>query len=548
MAFKKIIAAILVGVMLFSAVGCSSDGDGTDITSSVQSGNAETTEKSLSLLYSSSDSLDPYKAQTLLNRQLSLLMYDPLVKLDSKFQPHFCLAKSVEIDGQTCIITLNKATFSDGSAVTAEDVVYSLKVALKAELTAYPEQLSSIKKYSVEEDGTVKLTLSKTDPYFANLLDFPIIKKDSDEIKDENNILLPPIGSGRYVFDTEEKLLTANRHHISGAPSVTTVKLVNAPDSAVEKYNLEAGNVSLYYTDLSDGIIPPMSGNSCKVHLQNLVYMGVNLKNTHLKDARMRYALASAVDRTAIAKEAYYEYATPALGLFNSAWSDAGSLQNLTNSADLQNVVAIFKDIGYNSKDEEGFFVNSKGKAITFKLVAFKGNARRAAAAELVKQQLETAGIKVKLSLLDWDAYVKALQNGDFDLYIAEVKLPDNMDVGALVTSNGALSYGIPNVTESDQTNKTDKNDKEQNTDNKDKTEGDKTESDNGSSVPLLDGVVNAFYSGTASLVDIINAFNAEMPLIPLCHRQGLTVGAPDINVNDMSSVSDVYFGLANIK
>ena len=548
MAFKKIIAAILVGIMLFSAVGCGSDGDGTDNISSVQSGSTETTERSLSLLYSSSDSLDPYKAQTLLNRQLSSLMYDPLVKLDSKLQPHFCLARSVELDGKDCIITLNNATFSDGSAVTAEDVVYSLKAALKAGLTPYPEQLSSIKKYSAEEDGTVKLTLTKTDPYFANLLDFPIIKKGSDELKDENNILLPPIGSGRYIFDTEEKLLTANKRHIAEAPSVATVKLVNAPDSAVVKYNLEAGNVSLYYTDLADGIIPPMSGNSCKVNLQNLVFMGVNLKNAYLKDARMRYALASAVDRTAIAKEAYYEYATPALGLFNSAWSDAGSLQNLTNSADLQNVVAIFKDIGYNSKDEEGFFVNSKGKTITFKLVAFKDNARRAAAAELVKQQLEAAGIKVKLSLLDWDAYVKALQSGDFDLYIAEVKLPYNMDVSELVTSNGKLSYGIPDVTENDKNNKTDKNGKDQNTADKDKADGDKTETDSGSYVPLLDGVVKAYYSGTASLVDIINAFNAEMPLIPLCHRQGLTVGAPDINVTDMSSVSDVYFGLANIK
>ena len=59
MAFKKIIAAILVGIMLFSAVGCGTDGDGTDNISSVQSASTETTERSLSLLYSSSDSLDP---------------------------------------------------------------------------------------------------------------------------------------------------------------------------------------------------------------------------------------------------------------------------------------------------------------------------------------------------------------------------------------------------------------------------------------------------------------------------------------------------------
>ena len=549
MAFKRFLAIVLVGIMLFSAVGCSSDGTSSDTSSSSTVPEAQPTPE-VTLLYSASDSLNPYKAETSLNRQLSLLMYDPLVKLDSRLQPQYHLAKSVEFDGKDYVITLKDAVFSDGSAVTANDVVFSLKLALETELLAFKQQLSNIKSYKATEEGTVKVTLYKVDPYFANLLDFPIIKKGSDELTDENKIALPPIGAGSYVFDTREKVLVANTKCYSGVPEVKTVKLINAPDDAVVKYNLEVGNVSIYYTDLTDGVIPPMSGNSAPLNLNNLVYLGVNLDNTFLENPNMRYAVALAVDRTTVCNEAYFGYATPATGLFNAAWDDAGSLQNLTKTADLENVVAILKDIGYNSKDEEGFFVNSKGNPITFKLVVNTENERRLKTAELVKHQLEAAGFKIDLEKLEWNKYVEALTYGNFDLYLAETKLNNNMDVTDLVTSGGTLAYGIPDPKPAapDSGNTDKENTAEGETDNKDNGKDDNKKPEFKSSVPLLDHAVKGFYGEELSLVDIINAFNAEMPVIPICHRQGLTSCNPKLQAQNMSSLSDAYFGVKYIK
>ncbi len=542
MNFRKIFALIMAVAMLLSAMGCGSENDSSGNTSSSAPNTEPQVTKSLTLLYSASDSLNPYKAETLINRRLSTLIFDPLVKMDANLQPQFILAKEVAFSGKDCVITLNTALFSDSSPVTADDVVFSLKLALESEHTAYKQQLSTVKDFKAQEDGTVKITLTKADPYFANLLDFPIIKKNSDNIKDENNIVQPPIGSGRYVFDPKEKMLTANQSHISSTPNVCTVNLVNAPDETVVKYNLEVGNIDIFYSDLADGIIPPMSGNSNRVQLNNLVYMGINLSDSVLKDPKVRYALSSSVDRTAICNDAYFSYASPATGLFNSTFEDAGGLQNLTKTPDLENVVAILKEIGYNSKDEEGFFVNKNGKALEFKLVTYKENERRLKTAELVKQQLESAGFKIKIVSLDWDKYLSALKSGDFDLYIAETKLPNNMDVSPLVTSGGALAYGIP--TQSAATDKTNKNNEtKDNVDNKPEEDEKPL-----SSVPLLDSAVHGFYNELLSLVDIINAFNAEMPLIPLCHRQGITVGSPTVNVDGMSTLSDAYFNISSIK
>ncbi len=538
MKLKRIFSLIMALTMLCLSA-CGGDDKPQNVASGTASGLTETLE-SISLFYNANDSLDPYKAESKYNRQIGSLMFDPLVKLDSAFQPQYILAKDITFNGKECTVTLKSVYFTDGTAVTAEDVVFSLKKALESQYTVYKQQLSTVKSYKAE-DGKVIISLTKADPYFANLLDFPIMKKDSDTRQDENKIELPPIGSGRFIFDTEEKNLNVNTAYFGGTPAIKLIKLVNAPDSEVTKYNLEVNNVDVFYTDLSDGVIPPMSGTVQNVNLNNLVYLGVNLSSRHLSKYQVRYAIANALDRVSLCNDAYYNYAKPAAGLFNSAWEDAGKLQNLPETADLQNVVANLEEIGYNSKDAEGFYLDSNEKPIKFKLIAAEGNAERLKCAKLLSEQLCELGFKTELSVLSWSEYKEALTYGNFDLYLAEVKLNNNMDVTELITSNGSLSYGIPDYTASSSTSSSDSK-PDEDTDTKDEESSEPS----GSSVPLIDSAVKGFYSSELSLFDIINAFNAEMPIIPICHRYGLSIYNPKLKVTDMSTVSDIYFGITD--
>ena len=457
-----ILKRIFTMLLLICLVFINACGNTQDLENNVSSTPTDDTTETLtviSVLYSSNDSLDPYKAETELNRRLSSLMFDPLVKLNTVLQPEKVLAKDIQLNGKECIVTLKNAYFSDGTPVTAEDVEFSLNKALKATLTVYPKQLSSIKSYEPISSDTLKIELKKADSYFINLLDFPIIKKDSDKLYDENKIELPPIGSGRFVFDNSTKQLDANTTYICGKPTIETVKLINAPDDAVINYNLEVGNVSIFNTDLNDGIIPPMSGTTSTVELNQLVYIGINLNNEYLKIPEIRYALASGIDRNAICNDAFYSYAKPSEGLFSSAWEDTGKLQNLKQSADLQNVIANLDEIGYNNKDKDGFFTDQNGKTIELRLLTYKDNTSRNNAAKLISEQLIDSGFKIKLIESDWDSYVQTLTKGDFDLYLAETKLLNNMDVSQLVTTGGNLSYGIPkSTTETETSDQADNN------------------------------------------------------------------------------------------
>ena len=101
-------AALLLAAVMLLLSGCRS---GTGGTSSLQAPTDSNTSDGyrdyITLLYSSSDSFNPYTVKTDTNRQLCRLLYEPLVKLDNEFNPDyyyqtrsFELIKRMEIIGK----------------------------------------------------------------------------------------------------------------------------------------------------------------------------------------------------------------------------------------------------------------------------------------------------------------------------------------------------------------------------------------------------------------------------------------------------------------
>lgn len=555
---KRIVAAFLCLLILcLSACGRNNS---TASAPTPDDGPASSVPSVLSLFYNAKDSLNPYTMTSEHNHKLQTLLYDPLVKITPSFQPELVIAESVDLKGKNCTVFLKSITFSDGSTLTASDVVYSIKLA-KASTLNFVEQLANIKTYTAVDAKTVSITLDHHDPYFINMLTFPVIKAESEKRTDENKIVLPPVGSGRYVYNRETATLTANPTHINGLAPISTITLVDAPDKEVLNFNLESDNVDIYCSDLSDGKMPSMNGTVSAAPLNNLVFLGMNLNSAVLKAPEMRYALAYAVDRSQICAKAYHSYAIPATGLFTPLWEDAKGIQNLPSVPNLQNSIANLEDLGYNNKDNEGHLLNSKGKMITLSLICNEENDRRIAAAELIKTQFSAIGITVNVKVLPWNDYINALTYGNFDLYIAEVNFFNNMNVSELITSAGSLSYGIPETLKENTVAKPDTPPDSSNvTDSTPDIDGDgdgaDVEENGNTNEPeeqyiinkALDDAVNSFYNGEASIVDVINAFNAEMPIIPVCYRSGITVLSPELDNNGISSVVDVYYGITNTK
>ncbi len=532
----------IFSIILSACGGTKTSGSEKDETTAAKSAHKFT------LMYCYNDSFNPYAAKTKMNKELSLLMYDPLIKLDESFKPVNYLADSVTVEGNTCTVRLKSAAFSDGSAVTAADVAYSFGKAKESQ-TKYAARLASAVSCTAADSATVVFKSDKVDPYFANMLDFPIIKSGSDNLKDQNNLELPPIGCGRYIIDIANECLNANESHYITVPQIKKISLINTPDSEAMDHNLEIGAVSLYYSDLADGNVIRMSGKNSDVLLNNFVYLGINMdKKNILSNEKLRYAVSAAINRKKIVSEAYFGNARAANSPYNPAFEDAKRNQNAENSENLDVVLANLKEIGYNNKDSDGYYVDAGGKRLSISLLCNSDNKRRSDAAELIVSQLNKAGIAATLKSVSYEEYSALIAAKNFDMYIAETEIPQNMDFSAVVTKGGTLAFGFPADAQPQTTDAAAAGGGTSQTDNAaGQTDDAAAQADAPAVIEELTGNALAnFYTGNASLTDVIAAFNLEMPVIPVCYRTGYVVYSANITDGIKSTVSDIFFGFEN--
>ena len=531
---------IIVVAMLLLLSGCRSNTDSTS-SSLPNDGTSVSASKRdyLTLLYSASDTFDPYTAATESNRQLCKLIYEPLVKLDNEFNVSYSLAEQVELNGKVCTVTLKSVAFSDGSPLTAEDVVYSFNLAKKSS-TEYAYKLYSAESASAQGSRTVVFKLTKADPYFANLLDFPILKSGSEKQTTSDSVVLPPIGCGRYKVDESLTRLVLNEKSLSNpsAYSVKEIRLINAPDSESLSHYVEIGAADMYYSDISDGNILRMSGKKVNININHIVYIGVNHSYGDLGLNELRQAISAGIDRTAVCRDGYYNNAIAATGFFNPLWEPVKSVQNIETAANQEITIENLEKIGYNSVDDKG--IRKKGGTrLQFDMLVNSENRTRVAAAQLIAKQLSACGIKINVVEKSYGDYKAALESGNFQLYFGEVALTPNMDLLSLVTEGGSAAYGI----KKQETEKTDPTDSSVSSDSEIASVAE------GSAEPVQASataaeLITGLYDGKNTVADIASVLQTEMPFIPVCYRTGVLFYNDNIeNVNN-SSASDIYFSI----
>ncbi len=532
---NRIVALIMALIMLLSLSACGGETPAAPEESVIES---EATASSVNLAYNSVDTLNPYTAKTTLNKNLCSLLFDPLIKNDSNFNAVNVLAQSIECDEKNCIVILKTATFTDGTPVTPDDVVYSFNLAKEGE-NRYTSVLKIVESAKVRDKNSVVFTLKKADPNAASLLTFPIIKIGSDQLKNEDNVFLTPIGCGRYTFNEEKATLDSNKNWHGGKINIEKVTLIDAPDNESLAHSVEVGAIDYYYTDLSDCNIIRMSGERINIPLNNLVYVGLNTTFGLFKSSNARQAISAGLDRKIICEEGYYNNALAATGIFNPEWNAVLTAQTIEKNANVKIAIENLEEIGYNKKDSEGYLLNSNGKRLTLSLLVNKENAFRMNAANLIKKQLREVGIAVNIKDVSFNEYKALLKAGSFDMYIAETNIPNNMDISHLVVPSGSMAYGLGKNTEETEEKETQEKEAEEKEESAEKEEI-KEKS-------VMGKVISSYYSGVGNIPDIAVAAISEMPIVPVCYRTGVLFTSDKISVNNSASADDIFLGFENI-
>ena len=273
------------------------------------------------------DALDPYQARSDANRAVCSLLYESLITADADDQPQLCLAATAQVTGERILVSLRAdARFSDGSAVTPQDVEASLQAARQSD--RYRETAGRIEGLETN-GGTMIFTVTAGSPQPQLLLTFPIIRQTGGPV---------PLGSGPYRYSGGTLYPTRD-------VQLGSIPLRTYEDLSALRRARGGGELTFYYDTLSEGFVPQITGASEAVPLTSLAILCFNGQQGITAGAQVRQALSAALRREELTA-AFGGYARPAHTLFPASWQTPEIVQEKK----IKDVVAQWRQLGYNTE------------------------------------------------------------------------------------------------------------------------------------------------------------------------------------------------------
>lgn len=421
---KKIIAILLAlttVALLFSSCSKIIGKEEEDV---VYSDTGKPQVVSIFLPYSSGDSINPFFANGIENVALSYIYCQPLFTVKSNYESEAVVADSYTLGDKSITVGVNPMIFSDGTTLTASDVVYSFKLAKKS--PAFSQRLRNVKE-AVASSSSVIFTLGSNDKLVTNVLTFPIVKTGTADSEKSR-----PIGSGVFMFSSSQTLKINKYGQTISA--INTVKLQDIKTLELAANELEIGNINYFFEDFSEGSFRAIVAENKSITLNNLVYLGINCNNEVLSSSAIRTAIYYAINKENASATPYQGYAVPAVLPFNPDFIELENAQLPEIKGDKEKCNSIIEKLGYNYKAKSGAKSNNEYE-LNFTLIVNKNNAFRVAAAYKIAEELESCGFKIQVVALDSEKYKERINEGTYQLCLGEVKLPENMDLYAF--SNG---------------------------------------------------------------------------------------------------------------
>lgn len=393
---------------------------------------AETTVqpiRSFTLPIYAGQSLDPITCSDGLQRNVAALLYEGLFTLTPAFKTEYCLCDSYEYDENRFVYTFHLrpgVTFSDGTALTARDVVATYVRA--QESARYGSRFAAVASMRYQGADTVRIALTRADASFPALLDIPIVRRGTEG-------QTVPVGTGPYLYITEgaQDYLKANPAWWRGQTQpLVRMELTAVKDEDTAAYRFSSGEVQLLSTDLLSGALSAASGVTVTAaDTTELLYLGFRCGGL-FDSAELRRAMSYGVDREGLVSGYLSGYAraaafpiSPASALYPAEQAQPYALSRFTEA---------LTALGYGAESE--------GAQRSATLLVCSESSEKLAMAEAIAAKLSQPRIRVTVKALPWEQYLAALQNGKFDLYLGEVKLAANWELSPLIGTGGSLNYG----------------------------------------------------------------------------------------------------------
>jgi peptide/nickel transport system substrate-binding protein len=384
-------------------------------------------------------SLDPADHRSRQSETVIRNMFDGLVTRDTTNGVHLELAESAElIDPQTWEFKLRQgAKFHDGSALTADDVVFTFDRIIQENMIEYPEPHTSPRKgliaplASVEkvDDYTVRFNLSAPWPPAMQLfVHQQIVPKAYLETVGTQGFVEKPVGAGPFMFvegQFDDQIVMARfDDYWGGAPDlgasgpacVSRAIFRVIPEASTRVAALLAGEVHIIQgvppelvstLEGADGVVvKTAAGTQPK-------WMELNVNQAPFDNKLVRQALNHLIDKELIVEAIYGGRAAVLPGAL-SPYNTFADPDLTPYAYDPEAALALLAEAGIADSDGDGK-LEWNGAPWSFTVDSLD---EHRTLAEAVVAQLQEAGIDASLRLWEYSVVKPLLDAGERSAYL----------------------------------------------------------------------------------------------------------------------------------
>ena len=279
------------------------------------------------------------------SRKVLSLIYQPLYTRDPetlRITPW--LARSMpEYDPETLSYTvrLRPARWADGSRVTAEDVVFTVRLIQRFKVPKYQSKWECVERVEAVDEQTVRFYLTEPTATFVSrtLENYIAPKKEWQPIAEEatdkenplkyllNTSIGHPLGCGPFVLEKWESgnylYLKENKHFFGRGQTIKNRELGPYIDAMLFKVYgtadvavmaLKKGQIDFLWWPIQPGYLKDLKKDEAvRVFISQksaLYFMGFNVRKAPFSDPALRQAIAVLIDKEFIVERVLQGYAT----------------------------------------------------------------------------------------------------------------------------------------------------------------------------------------------------------------------------------------------
>lgn len=421
---KALLCTLLASALAFASTACSSAKTGSSAVSGSSATAASSSGGFVSKVVNigmSSDAanLDPVNAKDNADIWLITVFGEGLVQSSSdgkKIVP--CLATGWDISKDNLTYTFHLRSgvkFSNGTAMTADDCVYSLKRARDTASSQWSFSLSDVKDVTAKDASTVVISLKEPSAAFLSdlaMFNATIMPKAYSEKEGDTGLSQHPVSTGPFMLDswTKGESVTFKKNPYywqSGKPKTDEVKFTVVSDDNSRIMQLQSGTIDI---DASTpcNLMKTAAANS-KISANTypstmLYYVTFNTTKGVLKNAKVRQALEYATNKEALTKTVTYGFGKKAVSFISE--SDPYYDKDLkdAHNYDIGKAKSLLQEAGEPS--------------LSLNLLLPSGNTLYQQIATVLKEQWAQAGVTLNINQLDRTAVKSAFKGMTYDVVL----------------------------------------------------------------------------------------------------------------------------------